>query len=82
MPVFLLIIISLLLLPHSSLAVRPIHSDPFDFQLANSTESNVSLSTPRQGSFADIIDRALQHEFTDTDQNEGTSILDSNYKVL
>ncbi|KAK2398783.1 K efflux antiporter [Trifolium repens] len=70
MPVFLLIIISLLLLPHSSLAVRPIHSDPFDFQLANSTESNVSLSTPRQGSFADIIDRALQHEFTDTDQNE------------
>ncbi|KAI5393477.1 variant 2, K(+) efflux antiporter 6 [Lathyrus oleraceus] len=67
-PVFLLIFHSL---PHSSLAIRPTLSDRLDFELANSTDSNVSLSTPRQGSFADIIDRALQHEFTDNDdQNE------------
>lgn len=59
-------------LPHSSLAIRPTHSDRLDFELANSTDSNVFLSTPRQGSFADIIDRALQHEFTENDdQNEG-----------
>lgn len=80
-PVFLLIFHSL---PHSSLAIRPTLSDRLDFELANSTDSNVSLSTPRQGSFADIIDRALQHEFTDNDdQNEGNNnslylILDSN----
>ncbi|RDY02033.1 K(+) efflux antiporter 6, partial [Mucuna pruriens] len=39
-------------------------------ELANATESNVSLSRPREGSFADIIDRALEHEFTENDQNE------------
>lgn len=69
-PVLLVILHSLLLLPHSSLAIRPIESD--QIELANATESNVSLSRPREGSFADIIDRALEHEFTENDQNEGT----------
>nr|KYP72262.1 Transmembrane and coiled-coil domain-containing protein 3 [Cajanus cajan] len=61
---------SLLLLPHSSLAIRPTESDRIE--LANATESNVSLSRPREGSFADMIDRALEHEFTENDQNEAT----------
>ncbi|CAJ1972860.1 unnamed protein product [Sphenostylis stenocarpa] len=67
-PVLLLVLHSLLLLPHSSLAIRPTESDRID--LANATESNVSLSRPREGSFADMIDRALEHEFTENDQNE------------
>jgi len=69
-PVLLVILHSLLLLPHSSLAIRPTESD--QIELANATESNVSLSRPREGSFADMIDRALEHEFTENDQNEGS----------
>lgn len=74
------ILLLLLLLPYSSLAIRTTHSDRIDSQLTNSTaDSNVSLSTTsRQGSFADIIDRALQHEFTEEsdDQNQqGNNLL-------
>ncbi|XP_019457786.1 PREDICTED: K(+) efflux antiporter 6-like isoform X2 [Lupinus angustifolius] len=55
----------LLLLPHSSLAIRPAESDLV--QLVNATEStNVSKSN----SFADMIDRALENEFPENDQNE------------
>ncbi|KAK7383308.1 hypothetical protein VNO78_28982 [Psophocarpus tetragonolobus] len=68
LPVVLVVLHSLLLLPHSSVAIRPTESDRIE--LANATESNVSLSRPREGSFADIIDRALEHEFTENDQNE------------
>ncbi|XP_027329491.1 K(+) efflux antiporter 6 [Abrus precatorius] len=67
-PVVLLLFHSLLLLPSSSLAIRPAESDRVE--LVNATESNVSLSRPREGSFADMIDRALEHEFTENDQNE------------
>jgi len=73
---FLLLVVAviLFLLPHFSLAIRTTHSDRVHSQLTNSTaDSNVSLSTTsRQGSFADIIDRALQHEFNEEndDQNQ------------
>ncbi|KAL9330716.1 hypothetical protein ACSQ67_000326 [Phaseolus vulgaris] len=67
-PALLVVLHWLLLLPHSSLAIRPTVSD--QIELANATESNVSLSRPREGSFADMIDRALEHEFTENDQNE------------
>jgi len=69
-PALLVVLHWLLLLPHSSLAIRPTVSD--QIELANATESNVSLSRPREGSFADMIDRALEHEFTENDQNEGS----------
>ncbi|KAK3210523.1 hypothetical protein Dsin_015229 [Dipteronia sinensis] len=40
---------------------------------ATVTESiNASLSRPKEDSFADIIDRALEKEFNETDQNEAT----------
>ncbi|XP_057424052.1 K(+) efflux antiporter 6 isoform X4 [Lotus japonicus] len=61
-----LLLLLLLLLPSSSLAIRPTEFDRVE--LANATESNVSLSRP--SSFADMIDRALEHEFTENDQNE------------
>ena len=38
---------------------------------ANATESNVSVSRPKEGSFADMIDKALENEFKENDQNEG-----------
>lgn len=63
---------SLLLLPRSSLAIRPTESDRIELANATESSSNVSLSRPREGTFADMIDRALEHEFTENDQNEGT----------
>ncbi|KAJ7966443.1 K(+) efflux antiporter [Quillaja saponaria] len=57
-------------LPSLSLALRPTEVDQLDL---NSTESNVSLSRPKEDSFADIIDRALEHEFTENDQNEAAT---------
>ncbi|CAL0322542.1 unnamed protein product [Lupinus luteus] len=63
--ILLLLFHVLLLLPHSSLAIRPAESDLV--QLVNATESsNVSKSN----SFADMIDRALENEFHENDQNE------------
>lgn len=62
---------SLLLLPRSSLAIRPTESDRIELANATESSSNVSLSRPREGTFADMIDRALEHEFTENDQNEG-----------
>lgn len=39
---------------------------------ATATESgNGTLARPKEDSFADIIDRALEKEFNETDQNEG-----------
>ncbi|KHN37024.1 K(+) efflux antiporter 6 [Glycine soja] len=61
---------SLLLLPHSSLAIRPTESDRIELANATESSSNASLSRPREGTFADMIDRALEHEFTENDQNE------------
>ena len=43
--------------------VRPLHL----CQLWN----NVSLSKPKEDSFADMIDRALEKEFPENEQNEG-----------
>lgn len=66
----LLFVFHAILFPSCSLALRPAVSDraePF-----NVTESNVTESRPREGSFADMIDRALEHEFTENDQNEGS----------
>ncbi|CAL0332723.1 unnamed protein product [Lupinus luteus] len=55
----------LLLLPSSSLAIRPAESDRFE--LVNATESsNISKSN----SFADMIDRALENEFPENDEIE------------
>ncbi|KAG4965075.1 hypothetical protein JHK85_040050 [Glycine max] len=64
---------SLLLLPRSSLAIRPTESDRIELANATESSSNVSLSRPREGTFADMIDRALEHEFTENDQNEATA---------
>jgi hypothetical protein len=55
-----------------SLADELNESDRLEFT-ANTSISNTSLSKPREGSsFADIIDKALEKEFTENDQNEGS----------
>ena len=55
-----------------SLADEFNESDRLEFT-ANTSFSNTSLSKPREGSsFADIIDKALEKEFTENDQNEGS----------
>lgn len=46
----------------------------------NATESNVSVSRPKEGSFADMIDKALENEFKENDQNEG--LLDPSFFFL
>lgn len=76
--VLVVTVILLLLLPHSSLAIRS-HAHSDQIQLINSTtDSNISLSTtPRQGSFADIIDRALQHEFTEENDDQNQQVPES-----
>ena len=38
---------------------------------ATAAQSNVSDPRSREDSFVDMIDRALEKEFNDTDQNEG-----------
>ncbi|KAG6624468.1 K(+) efflux antiporter 6-like isoform X4 [Carya illinoinensis] len=63
-PALLLLCTALLLLPPSSLA----DSDRLD--PSNSTQSNVSLSKPKEGSFAQMIDQALANEFPENDQPE------------
>jgi hypothetical protein len=53
-------------------------SDLLDETVANSSSSVASLNAssssslvkPKEGSFADIIDRALEKEFNESDQNE------------
>lgn len=62
----------LLLLSSDLLLADPLatESDPLLLNL-NATESNVSLSKPKEGSFADMIDKALENEFKENDQNEG-----------
>ncbi|KAJ6856724.1 K(+) efflux antiporter 6-like isoform X1 [Populus alba x Populus x berolinensis] len=55
-----------------SLADELNESDPLEYT-ANTSFSNTTLSKPREGSsFADIIDKALEKEFTENDQNEAT----------
>ncbi|KAL3566369.1 hypothetical protein D5086_031784 [Populus alba] len=55
-----------------SLADELNESDRLEYT-ANTSFSNTSLSKPREGSsFADIIDKALEKEFTENDQNEAT----------
>ncbi|KAL5771045.1 hypothetical protein ACOSP7_015199 [Xanthoceras sorbifolium] len=65
----LLIVVSLLLCFASAESVTE-----SDFEInATATESiNASLTRPKEDSFADIIDRALEKEFNETDQNEAT----------
>ncbi|KAF5468010.1 hypothetical protein F2P56_012205 [Juglans regia] len=63
-PTLLLLCFSPLLLTSPSLA----ESDRLDS--TNSTESNVSLSTPKEASFAQMIDQALANEFSENDQPE------------
>jgi hypothetical protein len=60
------LLLSLLSLPSPSLA----ESDLLD--RSNSSESNVSLSKPKEGSFAHMIDQALSNEFPENDQPEGS----------
>lgn len=36
-------------------------------------ESNATSAKPKEDSFADMIDRALEKEFPENDQNEGSS---------
>ncbi|XP_059453391.1 K(+) efflux antiporter 6 [Corylus avellana] len=60
----LLLLCFALVLPSLSLA----ESDRLE--TANSTESNVSLSKPKEGSFAHMIDQALANEFPENDQPE------------
>ncbi|KAG4953676.1 hypothetical protein JHK87_039270 [Glycine soja] len=73
---------SLLLLPRSSLAIRPTESDRIELANATESSSNVSLSRPREGTFADMIDRALEHEFTENDQNEEMKSFRSCFNAL
>ncbi|CAK7352994.1 unnamed protein product [Dovyalis caffra] len=55
-----------------SLADELTESDRLEFT-ANTSIPNNSLSTPKEGSsFADMIDKALEKEFTENDQNEAT----------
>ncbi|KAJ6330269.1 hypothetical protein OIU76_008978 [Salix suchowensis] len=55
-----------------SLADELTDSDRLEFT-ANASISNTSLSKPKEGSsFADMIDKALEKEFTENDQNEAT----------
>ncbi|GMY28855.1 K(+) efflux antiporter 6 [Fagus crenata] len=58
------LLLSLLSLPSPSLA----ESDLLD--RSNSSESNVTLSKPKEGSFAHMIDQALSNEFPENDQPE------------
>uniref|UniRef100_A0A2N9F7X8 Cation/H+ exchanger transmembrane domain-containing protein n=1 Tax=Fagus sylvatica TaxID=28930 RepID=A0A2N9F7X8_FAGSY len=58
------LLLSLLSLPSPSLA----EADLLD--RSNSSESNVSLSKPKEGSFAHMIDQALSNEFPENDQPE------------
>ncbi|XP_062159161.1 K(+) efflux antiporter 6 [Alnus glutinosa] len=60
----LLLLCFALLLPSLSLA----ESDRLE--TTNSTELNVSLSKPKEGSFAHMIDQALANEFPENDQPE------------
>lgn len=51
-------------------------SDLLEETTGNSSSSAASLNDsslvkPKEGSFADIIDRALEKEFNESDQNEG-----------
>jgi hypothetical protein len=62
----LLLLCFALLLPSLSLA----ESDRLE--TTNSTELNVSLSKPKEGSFAHMIDQALANEFPENDQPEGS----------
>lgn len=55
------------------------HSDLLEETAVNSSvvaslngSSSSSIVKPKEGSFADIIDRALEKEFNESDQNEGT----------
>ncbi|KAK8602473.1 hypothetical protein V6N13_057898 [Hibiscus sabdariffa] len=51
--------------------LRLSESDRFDADAGNGTVSNVSSVTkPKEGSFAAIIDRALEKEFNENEQNE------------
>jgi hypothetical protein len=55
-----------------SLADELTDSDRLEFT-ANASISNTSLPKPNEGgSFADMIDKALEKEFTENDQNEGS----------
>ncbi|KAF3447520.1 hypothetical protein FNV43_RR12706 [Rhamnella rubrinervis] len=56
------------LLPSLTLAQELADSDRL--LQPNATESNVSISKLKEGSFADMIDKALENEFKDNDQNE------------
>ncbi|XP_024166478.1 K(+) efflux antiporter 6 isoform X3 [Rosa chinensis] len=69
----LLLLSSDLLLSLSLAVADPLadDSDPLLLNL-NATESNVSLSKPKEGSFADMIDKALENEFKENDQNQAT----------
>lgn len=71
---FTILIPTLLLLSSDLLlSLSLADSDPLLLLLdANATESNVSLSKPKEGSFADMIDKALENEFKENDQNEGS----------
>ena len=62
----LLLLCFALVLPSLSL------SESDRLETANSTESNVSLSKPKEGSFAHMIDQALANEFPENDQPEGS----------
>ncbi|XP_050264253.1 K(+) efflux antiporter 6-like [Quercus robur] len=58
------------LLSSTSLADSDSDSDRLDLDHSNSSEFNVSLSKPKEGSFAHMIDRALANEFPENDQPE------------
>nr|UNQ45085.1 K+ efflux antiporter 6 [Olimarabidopsis pumila] len=71
--VALLLLLPSLFLCFSVASPRPLSdSDLLEDTISNSSSLNASssLAKPKEGSFADIIDRALEKEFNDSDQNE------------
>lgn len=45
-------------------------------------ESNATSAKPKEDSFADMIDRALEKEFPENDQNEGSSTRSSMFYIF
>lgn len=68
----LILFIFLLCFTSLSLAIELELNDSDRLEFTNSTASNTSLTKPKEGSFADIIDKALEKEFSENEQNEGS----------
>ncbi|KAK2645410.1 hypothetical protein Ddye_020605 [Dipteronia dyeriana] len=71
MRIFLTVFIVVSLL-HCFASAEPVIDSDSEINATVTESINASLSRPKEDSFADIIDRALEKEFNETDQNEAT----------